>query len=181
MDSLRTFVAYVEDQPGVLNRIASLFRRRGYNIVSLNVGRTHQAGISRMTFVVEADDDMGRRISANLYKLVNVISVEDITHTESVARDLALIKVSAPPDRRAEVLQLCGVFRARIVDIGPDSLIAETTGSPEKIDGLAKVLEPFGIIEMVQTGRVCMTRGGEGEAASAARLRGGNGTVSAAE
>lgn len=179
MDSMRTFVAYVEDQPGVLNRIASLFRRRGYNIVSLNVGRTHQTGISRMTFVVEADDDMGRRIEANLYKLVNVISVQDITYSESITRDLALIKVAVGADRRAEVLQLCEVFRARVVDIGPDSLIAESTGSPEKIEGLVRVLEPFGIVEMVQTGRIAMTRGAEGEAARAARASVANGGATA--
>ncbi len=180
MNSLRTFVAYVEDQPGVLNRIASLFRRRGYNINSLNVGRTHEPGISRMTFVVQADDDMGRRIAANLYKLVNVISVEDITHAESVTRDLALIKVAVGPEQRAEVLQLCEVFRARVVDIGPDSLIAESTGSPDKIEGFLRVLQPFGIVEMVQTGRIAMTRGAEGQAAKAARMSVAHGGISAA-
>ena len=180
MDSMRTFVAYVEDQPGVLNRIASLFRRRGYNIISLNVGRTHQVGVSRMTFVVEADDDMARRIEANLYKLVNVISVQDISREESVTRDLALIKVSVTAERRAEVLQLCEVFRARVVDIGPESLIAESTGSPEKIEGLVRVLQPFGIVEMVQTGRIAMTRGPEGEVASAARTSMANGGATAA-
>lgn len=164
---LRTFVAYVEDQPGVLNRIASLFRRRGYNIVSLNVGRTHEPGVSRMTFRVEADDDTAKRIEANLYKLVNVLSIEDITQKPSVSRDLALIKVAVGPDKRAEVLQLCEVFRARAVDVGPDTLIVETTGTQDKIDGLVAILEPFGIAEMVQTGTVAMTRGPKGEAANA--------------
>ncbi len=163
---LRTFVAYVEDRPGVLNRISSLFRRRGYNIVSLNVGRTHEAGISRMTFRVEADEDTGRRIEANLYKLVNVLSVEDITDKPSVSRDLALIKVSVGPDKRAEVLQLCEVFRARAVDVGPQDLIVEITGTQDKIDGLVTILEPFGIAEMVQTGTVAMTRGPKGQAAT---------------
>jgi acetolactate synthase small subunit len=101
MTSLHTFVAYVEDQPGVLNRIASLFRRRGYNIVSLNVGRTHRPGVSRMTFAVQADEDVAHRIEANLYKLVNVLSVEDITEEASVARDLALIKVGVSLEQRA--------------------------------------------------------------------------------
>ena len=169
MTSLHTFVAYVEDQPGVLNRIASLFRRRGYNIISLNVGRTHQPGVSRMTFAVQADPDVARRIEANLYKLVNVLSVEDITNEPSVARDLALIKVGVGVDKRAEVLQLCAVFRARVVDIGPGSLIAEITGGEGKIDGLVKVLQPYGILEMVQTGMIAMTRGAESNAARAAR------------
>ena len=179
MTSLHTFVAYVEDQPGVLNRIASLFRRRGYNIISLNVGRTHQSGVSRMTFSVQADPDMARRIEANLYKLVNVLSVEDITVEERVARDLALIKVSVEIDKRAEVLQLCTVFRARVVDIGPHALIAEITGSQEKIDGLVKAFEPYGVLEMVQTGMIAMTRGAEGRAARAARLSTEDGTASA--
>ncbi len=167
INKMRTFVAYVEDRPGVLNRIASLFRRRGYNIVSLNVGRTHEPGISRMTFRVEADDDMALRIEANLYKLVNVLSIEDITDKPSVSRDLALIKVTVGPERRAEVLQLCEVFRARAVDVGPDTLIVETTGTQDKIDGLVAILEPFGIAEMVQTGTVARTRGPKGEAATA--------------
>jgi acetolactate synthase-1/3 small subunit len=165
---LRTFVAYVEDKPGVLNRIASLFRRRNYNIVSLNVGRTHEAGISRMTFVVAADDDMARRNEANLYKLVNVLSVEDITIKASVVRDLALIKVLVGPDKRAEVLQICEVFRARAVDVAPDCLIVEVTGTEDKINGLVAILQPFGIAEMVQTGALAMTRGATSEAALAA-------------
>ncbi len=157
--SLHTIVSYVEDRPGVLNRVASLFRRRAYNIVSLNVGRTHEPGVSRMTIVVDADDDTARRIEANLYKLVNVLRVDDITHKPNVARDLALIKVQFGPEQRTEVLQLCEVFRARVVDVSPVSLIAEITGTQDKIDGLVNVLRPFGITEMVQTGLVSMTRG----------------------
>ena len=163
-----TFVAYVEDQPGVLNRVTSLFRRRNYNIVSLNVGRTHQVGVSRMTMVVEAEDDKARRIEANLYKMVNVLSVEDITHKQSVARDLALIKVKVGPEKRPEVLQLCEVFRARPVDVHPETLILEITGTQDKIDGLTTMLAPFGIVELVQTGTVAMTRGDKGDAADAA-------------
>ncbi|HYO93488.1 MAG TPA: acetolactate synthase small subunit [Polyangiaceae bacterium] len=167
--TLRTFVAYVEDRPGVLNRIASLFRRRGYNIESLNVGRTHEVGISRMTFRVEADDDMALRVEANLYKMVNVLSVEEISKKPTVSRDLALVKVTVGPDKRAEVLQLCEVFRARAVDVGPDTLIVEITGTQDKIDGLVAILQPFGIAEMVQTGTVAMTRGPKGDAASSAQ------------
>jgi len=163
---LRTFVAYVEDRPGVLNRISSLFRRRNYNIVSLNVGSTNEPGISRMTLRIAADDDMARRIEANLYKMVNVLSVEDITQKPSVSRDLALIKVNVGPEKRAEVLQLCEVFRARAVDVGPETLIVEITGTQDKIDGLSAILAPFGIAEMVQTGAVAMTRGPQGTAAT---------------
>ena len=162
-----TFVAYVEDQPGVLNRVTSLFRRRGYNIVSLNVGRTHQEGISRMTMVVEADDDKAIRIEANLYKMVNVLSVEDITHKHNVSRDMVLIKVKAGPEKRSEILQLCEVFRAHFIDVHPETLIVEVTGTQDKIDGLVTMLAPFGILEMVQTGTVAMTRGGKGDAADA--------------
>jgi len=180
MANLRTFVAYVEDKPGVLNRVASLFRRRGYNIVSLNVGRTHEVGISRMTFVVEGDEVISHLIGANLYKLVNVLSVEDISQQPSVSRDLALIKVGVGPDRRAEVLQLIEVFRARVVDIGPDALVAEITGSQDKIEGLTAVLAPFGILEMVQTGTVAMTRGVGGAATRIAHGQNGDSVVTAA-
>jgi acetolactate synthase-1/3 small subunit len=176
---LRTFVAYVEDQPGVLNRIASLFRRRNFNIVSLNVGRTHTPGVSRMTVVVEADDDKARRIEANLYKLVNVLSVEDITKAPNIVRDLALIKVHAPPEKRSEVLQLCQVFRARAVDVGPDTLVVEITGTQDKIVGLLTILEPFGVLEMVQSGTVAMTRGSISDAASSIRESTGRGIAAA--
>ena len=166
---LRTFVAYVEDKPGVLNRIASLFRRREYNIGSLNVGRTHEDGVSRMTFQVAADSDKSRRIEANLYKLVNVLSVEDITGKDAVIRDLALIKVRVSPERRAAVMQLVEVFRARAVDVSPQSLTVEITGKQGKINGLLTALRPFGILEMVQSGTVAMTRGDEGDAARSAK------------
>ncbi|WP_437563844.1 acetolactate synthase small subunit [Sorangium sp. So ce542] len=158
---LRTFIAYVEDRPGVLNRVASLFRRRAYNIESLSVGRTHIAGVSRLTLVLEADEDGARRLEANLYKLVNTLWVRDVTHTASVARDLALIKVKANATTRAQVLQLCEVFRARTVDVAPEALTIEITGTGDKIEGLLDVLRPFGIIEMVRTGMIVMTRGAE--------------------
>jgi acetolactate synthase-1/3 small subunit len=153
------FVVYVEDKPGVLNRVASLFRRRGYNIDSLSVGHTEQTGVSRMTIVMEADDTVARLVEANLYKLVNVLRVEDVTRCPSVSRDLALIKVKAGSDRRAQVLQVVDVFRARVVDVAPEALIIEITGTEDKIDGLLDVLRPFGIIEMARTGTVAMARG----------------------
>ena len=161
MSTLRTFIAHVEDLPGVLNRITSLFRRRNYNIVSLTVGRTERPGVSRMTVVLEADEDAARRIEANLYKLVNVLFVEDTTKAATMVRELALIKVRADPTSRGEVMRLCEVFRARVVDVGPVALVAEITGTGDKIDGLVDVLRPLGIIEMVRTGAVAMVRSAE--------------------
>jgi len=158
---LRTFIAYVEDLPGVLNRVTSLLRRRNYNIVSLTVGRTERAGTSRMTIVLEADDDGARRIEANLYKLVNVLWVQDTSHAATMVRELALIKVRADGAKRGEVMGLCDVFRARVVDVGPEALVAEITGTGDKIDGLVEVLQPFGIVEMVRTGAVAMVRSAE--------------------
>ncbi|PKN59326.1 MAG: acetolactate synthase small subunit [Deltaproteobacteria bacterium HGW-Deltaproteobacteria-14] len=157
----RTFVVWVEDQPGVLNRVASLFRRRAYNIESLNVGQTHEPGVSRMTVVCHADSDTAKRIEANLYKLVNVLEVDDITHKASLIRDLALIKVRATSDNREQIVRLCEVFRARVVDVGPENLVIEITGAPGKIKGLVTVLEEYGIEEMVQSGAIALTRGVE--------------------
>jgi acetolactate synthase I/III small subunit len=153
------FVAYVEDKPGVLNRVASLFRRRAFNIESLTVGPTEQPGISRMTIVVETDDAGARRVEANLYKLVNVLRVQTATDVPAVIREMALIKVAAEGASRAQVLQLVDVFRARVVDVTNASLIVEITGPPDKIAGLVDVLQPFGILEMARTGRVAMLRG----------------------
>jgi acetolactate synthase I/III small subunit len=154
-----TFVVTVEDQPGVLNRVSSLFRRRNYNIESLTVGRTERPGVSRMTIVVMTDEAGAGRIEANLYKLVNVISVADITSCPAVYRDLAIIKVAATQANRPEIVHLVEVFRARIVDLAPDSLTIEITGGHEKIDGLLDVLRPYGVLEMARTGRVAMARG----------------------
>ena len=154
-----TFVAYVEDKPGVLNRVASLMRRRAFNIESLTVGPTESDGVSRLTMVVDTDDLGARRLEANLYKLVNVLRVEIVTDVPSVIRDLALIKVAADGANRAQVMQLVDVFRARVVDVANDSLIIESTGTEDKIEGLLDVLRPFGILEMVRTGIVAMRRG----------------------
>jgi len=156
---LNTFVVYVENKPGVLTRVASLFRRRGYNIDSLTVGRTEKPDVSRMTIALEADNDQARRIEANLYKLVNVILVENITAEPAIVRDLAMIKVAAPHDARSHVLELASVFRARVIDVAPESLTIEITGTEDKIDGLIEVLRPFGVLEMVRTGIVAMRRG----------------------
>ena len=156
----RTLIARVADKPGVLNRVASLFRRRAFNIESLTVGHTEAPGISRMTIVVDSTRTDAEKVAQNLEKLVDVISVEDISDQPAVMRDLALIKVQTPdPRTRSELMQLVDTFRARVVDVGLESLIVEATGTEEKIDGLVEVLRPFGILEMVRTGRVAMVRG----------------------
>lgn len=157
-----TIVALVEDKPGVLNRIASLFRRRTFNIESLTVGHTEHEGISRMTIMVKEGQNDVQRLVAYLYKLVNVIQVEDLTHAPRVTRDLALIKVTTSPENRSEIMQVVDVFRARIVDFTPNSFIIEITGDEEKIDSFLDVVRPIGIIEMVRTGIVSMARGLEG-------------------
>jgi acetolactate synthase-1/3 small subunit len=156
---LHTFAVYVDNKPGVLNRVASLFRRRAFNIESLTVGHTETPGLSRMTVVVDTDEYGARRLEANLYKLVPVRRVDDITTTASISRDLALIKVAATGDARTHVMQLVDVYRARIVDVSPESLVIETTGTEDKIDSLLEVLRPYGVVEMVRTGRVAMARG----------------------
>ena len=156
---MNTFVVYVENKPGVLTRVASLFRRRAFNIDSLTVGRTEKPEVSRMTITVDADRDQARRIEANLYKLVNVLLVENITGQPVISRDLAMIKVSATHGERSHVLELAEVFRARVVDVGAESLTIEITGDEDKIDGLLEVLRPYGILEMVRTGVVAMRRG----------------------
>ena len=150
-----------------------MFRRRAFNIESLTVGHTEKPRLSRMTIVVDTDEFGAKRLEANLYKLVNVVRVDNITSVASVFRDLALIKVSAPPDERSHVLQLANVFRARVVDVAPDSMVLEITGAEDKIEGLLEVLRPIGILEMVRTGRVAMARGSKsmGEQAAAAVVR----------
>jgi len=155
----RTLVAWVEDKPGVLNRVASLFRRRAFNIESLTVGHTQEPGVSRMTIVVDGERTDTEKVVQNLYKLVNVIRVDDVTEEPAVVRDLALIKVVARNGNRSEVMQIVETFRARVVDVGRETLTVEVTGTEEKINGLVEVLRPFGVEEMVRTGRVAMTRG----------------------
>ncbi len=156
---LNTFVVYVENKPGVLNRVASLFRRRAFNIESLTVGHTEQPGVSRMTITVEADTFAAQRIEAYLYKLVNVLHVQNVTALPAIFRDLAMIKVAADEHSRTHLMQLVTVFRARVVDVAPESMVIEITGTEDKIDGLLEVLRPYGVLEMVRTGRVGMSRG----------------------
>jgi acetolactate synthase-1/3 small subunit len=153
------FVVDVEDEPGVLTRVSSLFRRRAFNIVSLTVGVTERPGVSRMTIVVDAPDVAARRIEACLWKLVNVIRVEDVTGAAAVRRELVIVKVSADTEARTHVMKLADVFRARVVDVSPDSLMLESTGTGDKIAGLLDVLRPFGVLEVARSGHVAMLRG----------------------
>jgi len=156
---LHTIVALVEDRPGVLTRVASMFRRRGFNIASLAVGKSEQPGLSRMTFVVNGDEDTVNQVTSQLDKLIEVIHVSDISSQEMVARELALIKVSSTTASRGEIIQIVNLFRANIVDVGIQSMIIEITGEEDKIQALYNLLEPFGILEMLRTGRVAMVRG----------------------
>lgn len=155
------FVLYVENEPGVLNRVASLFRRRGYNIESLTVGHTERDGVSRMTILAGVREGAAQRVEANLYKLVNVLSVEDVTFTPAISRSLALIKVEARDDSRHRLMEVVRIFRAHVVDLAPCSLVVEITGTESKIQALVDVLRPFGILEMAHTGQVVMSRGRE--------------------
>jgi len=160
-EQLHTLVSLVQDEPGVLTRVAGLFRRRGFNIESLSVGHCELPGLSRMTIIVEGDDASVDQVTKQLDKLINVVSVIDITRTDMVARELALIKVAARSDDRSEIMQIVDIFRAKIVDVAVDSLIIEVTGGEEKIDSLLRLLLPFGVTEMARTGRTALTRGSE--------------------
>lgn len=161
-----TIVALVEDKPGVLTRIASLFRRRGFNIASLAVGKSEQPGLSRMTFVVTGDQDTVVQVTKQLDKLIEIIRVADISDHETVARELALIKVRTTTATRAEIIQMVHLFRANVVDVGAQSMVVEVTGEEDKVNALAHLLEPFGVIEMLRTGLVAMVRGQEDARAS---------------
>jgi acetolactate synthase-1/3 small subunit len=154
-----TLVARVEDHPGVLNRVASLFRRRAFNIRSLTVGGSETPDFSRMTIVVDASEDPAHLVAANLRKLVPVVEVEDVTHLPTVDRDLALIRVRCGPGERSEIAELIEIFRGRIVDVAAGSVMVEVTGDEQKVDGLVALLKPKGILEMARTGRLSMVRG----------------------
>jgi len=154
-----TFAVLVENNPGVLSRVAGLFSRRGFNIESLVVGETEDKTTSRMTIVVEGDEKVLEQVGKQLNKQIEVIKVNDITDEESVDRQLALIRVSADQSNRQEILQITEIFRCRIVDIGRKSLIVEATGDEIKIQAIIESLKPFGISELVRTGKVAMIRG----------------------
>ncbi len=152
-------VALVNDKPGVLNRVASMLRRRGFNIESLAVGHTEKEGISRMTIVVSGDPSTVEQARKQLDKVIDVIKLSDITEDSVVDRELALIKVKTTPATRNEIIQIVDIFRANIVDVAADSLIVEVTGDNDKLNSLFKLLSTFGIKEIARTGRLAMTRG----------------------
>jgi len=154
-----TVVAWMEDRPGVLTRVTSLFRRRGFNIESLAVGHSETDGISRMTFVVSGDERMVDQAVKQLEKQVDVTRVEDVTNQPAVIRELALVKVRTDAQTRAEVMQIVDIYRAQIVDVALDSLVIQAIGTEDRVDSLVELLSNFGIVEMVRTGRVAMTRG----------------------
>lgn len=155
-----TVVALVENEPGVLNRIASLFRRRNFNIDSLTVGRTHKPHVSRMTISVDAGPEYAKRIATNLHKLVNVIDVKILDNEPHVVRDLALIKVrNDDAESRNTITEICDRYPARIIDIGPEVVILEMVGTEEIIEQFIDEIRPIGIVEMIRTGLVAMGRG----------------------
>jgi len=154
-----TLAVLVENKAGVLSRVASLFSRRGYNIDSLAVGVTEDPDISRITIVVHGDDHVLEQVTKQLNKLIDVIKVSDIGGDEAVERELALIKVAADADTRAEIIQIANIFRARIVDVAPKSMTVEVTGDEGKIQAIEKLLRQFGIKELVRTGKIAMVRG----------------------
>ncbi len=164
---LHTFVALVQDKPGVLTRVASLFRRLNINIVSLTVGESEHADTSRMTIVCEAPETAAHRIKASLYKLETTVDVDEVNRTDAVVRELCLIKVAAGPttphgaNSRSQIFELANVFRARVVDLAPESIMLEMTGSASKIEGLLQVLRESGyeVLEVSRTGRMAMRRG----------------------
>ncbi|HEX9175579.1 acetolactate synthase small subunit [Mycobacterium sp.] len=157
--STHTLSVLVEDKPGVLARVASLFSRRGFNIQSLAVGATEQKNLSRMTIVVTVEDLPLEQVSKQLHKLVNVIKVVEQENENSVDRELALIKVRADAGTRGQVIEAVNLFRAKVIDVSTESLIIESTGTQEKIEALLRVLEPYGVREIVQSGVVSMSRG----------------------
>lgn len=157
-----TLSVLVEDKPGVLARVASLFSRRGYNIQSLAVGATEQKDMSRMTIVVSVDEAPLEQITKQLNKLVNVIKIVEQEDDNSVSRELALIKVRADASNRGQVIEAVNLFRAKVVDVSTESLTVEATGTAEKLEALLRVLEPYGIREIAQSGMVSVSRGPRG-------------------
>ena len=154
-----TVVALVENRPGVLSRVASLFRRRGFNIHSLAVGTTEDESISRMTIVIDGEGGIVEQVERQLYKLIDVIKVTDLTGEETMVRELALIKVRCNASNRSQVLELVDVFRAQMVDVSSESLIIQIVAEGDRLDALMEQLSPYEVSEMVRTGRIAMLRG----------------------
>lgn len=154
-----TLSVLVSNHPGVLARIAGLFSRRGFNIESLAVGVTEEPNVSRMTIQVKADDATLQQITKQLHKLIDVIKVSDITKEEKVDRELALLRISGDSASRSEILQVADIFRAKIVDVADKSIVIEVTGDEGKIDAFVQLVRPYGIMELVRTGKISMVRG----------------------
>lgn len=154
-----TMIAWVEDKPGVLNRVSGLFGRRNFNIESLTVGHTEKPGVSRMTFVVTGTERDIQQVRMQLYKLINVLEVQDLTNEPHVEYEMALIRVQADSNTRGDIMQLVTIYRANIVDVDIDSVIIRIVAKQERVDALLRLLEQFGVEEMVRTGRVAMVRG----------------------
>lgn len=159
MQEQHTITVLVDNKPGVLARVSGLFARRGYNIESLTVSITDNPEVSRMTIVVGGDADVLEQITKQLHKLIDVLKVYDYLDTPMLSRELALIKVNAEPAQRTEILQLIEIFRGKVIDVSDKAFVIEVTGGGEKIDAFEKQLEPFGIRELVRTGRIAMMRG----------------------
>ncbi|MEM7031842.1 MAG: acetolactate synthase small subunit [Chloroflexota bacterium] len=156
----QTLVVLVEDKPGVLNRVSSLFRRRNFNIESLTVGHSQMEGVSRMSIVTDEEENLRRKIvESNLVKMVNVIEVDDVTDKPSVQRELALVKVNANSTNRGTIIDTAEKYRGRVVDVGTETMIIEMTGESDRIDALMNALDTFGIVELSRTGVMVMTRG----------------------
>ena len=153
-----TLSVLVEDESGVLTRIAGLFARRGFNIENLAVGPAEQVGVSRITMVVPAEDKTIEQLTKQLYKLVNILRVQDISDVPCVERELMLLKVSTSSSKRSEILEIVQIFRARVVDLAENSLIIEVTGDPGKMMAIEQILKPFGISEIARTGKISLVR-----------------------
>ena len=158
MTTRSTITALVENRPGVLNRVVSIFRRPGLNLDSLTVGRTDRPEVSRMTMVLEGSKADAAHVMRELNRLIHVITVEEMNGTPYVTRDLALIKVTANPDSKGRILQMCEHYRARVVDVAAESVLVEVVGEEAEIEGITELLRPYGIIEMVRAGVVAMGR-----------------------
>jgi acetolactate synthase-1/3 small subunit len=154
-----TLSVLVENKPGVLTRVTSLFARRGFNIDSLAVGPTEDETLSRITLVVSAADTPLEQITKQLHKLINVIKIQDLDPAESIDRELVLFKVNAPPEKRHEIIEIANVFRAKIIDVGRNSLTIEATGSSDKIQAMEDLFRAYGIKELARTGRIALSRG----------------------
>ncbi len=155
-----TLSVLVENKPGVLTRVASLFARRGFNIDSLAVGETEDPTLSRMTIVVAADEVAIEQVTKQLHKLINVIKIQDLDPKDMIDRELVLYKVNAAPERRHEIIEIANVFRAKIVDVGRNSLTIEATGTSDKLAAMEDLLRAYGIKELARTGKIALARGG---------------------